>query len=228
MTKKTYISKKNEHSVQMQEPLKPQTRGQADYIKTICDNTVTICTGPAGTGKSYVCLGLAAQELLSGKIDKIVIARPTIETSKKSLGALPGTLNDKLNPYLLPAIMHLKRFLGKDRYLNEFHKGNIVFAPLEYMRGSTYNYSFIILEEAQNADVEQLKMFITRIGKDSKIVINGDVEQTDLIGKNGIIDLKYVIDKIHKAKLEGFGIFEMTELDIVRHPIIGPFLRSMK
>lgn len=215
--------------------LETRTENQRKYMYAMKNNTIVFCVGMAGTGKSYLALGLAAQQLKEGIVDKIVIARPTVEASPKSLGALPGDLNEKISPYLFPAIEHLKGFLGKALYGKFVHEDKIQFKPLEYMRGSTFNNSFMVLEEAQNATFEQLTMFITRIGKDSKIVINGDTAQTDLnmYDKGRRIDLDIMIDKIYSkdydynSRLNDFAVITLGSADVIRHPIIPEFLRAM-
>jgi phosphate starvation-inducible PhoH-like protein len=215
---------------EMREKFEAKTKGQKEYIRSMIENDVVFATGPAGTGKSYLALGLACQYLLDGRYDKIVICRPTVEASPKGLGFIPGDISEKLSPYVMPAVEHIKKFIGRDRYYKEFHLENIKFEALEYMRGRTFSNSFIIVEEAQNCTTEQLKMIVTRIGEDSKIVINGDVDQTDLKIKHGesIIDFEYVINKLERADLDLFGIVELTELDIIRNPLIAGFLRAMR
>jgi phosphate starvation-inducible PhoH-like protein len=216
--------------------LETRTENQRKYMYAMKNNVCTICIGMAGTGKSYLALGLAAQQLKEGIVDKIVIARPTVEASPKSLGALPGDLNEKISPYLFPAIEHLKGFLGKGLYAKFVNEDKIQFKPLEFMRGSTYNNSFMILEESQNCTFEQLKMFITRIGKDSKIVINGDTAQTDLnmYDKGRRIDLDLMIDRIwsedhdYNSRLNDFAVIVLGSADVIRHPIIPEFLRAME
>jgi phosphate starvation-inducible PhoH-like protein len=210
----------------MQERVKPKTKGQAEYLRILVENTVTFVTGDAGTGKSYLALGLAAEYLLEHRYDTLIVARPAVEASKKGLGFLPGNLNEKLDPYVLPAIKHLKRFLGNDMYHNMIRDERIKFETLEYMRGHTFDYSFMLLEEAQNADFEQLKMFVTRIGTNSKILINGDIDQTDLKYSGDESDLFKMMNKV--KHLAQFGIAELTEEDIVRNPLIIDFLRAVK
>lgn len=207
-----------------------KTANQKSYVRSIIDNTVTFCTGCAGTGKSYLALGIAAQKLMSGEFDKIVIVRPAIEASERGIGFLKGSYADKVEPYCMPAIEHLKKFLGVERFAKEYGCGNISFEVLEYLRGRTFDYTMMIGEEFQNCTTEQLIMFISRIGSSSKIVINGDSNQSDMIHKNGDFktDLDYVIHKINKANLENFNHVEMTDEDIIRNPIIGPFLKVFK
>jgi len=210
----------------LQEPFKPKTKGQADYLRTLVENTVTFVTGDAGTGKSYLALGLAASYLLEGRYDTLVVARPAVEASKKGLGFLPGDVSEKMAPYLNPTIKHLKRFLGNDLYFNLIRDNRIQFHSLEYMRGQTFDYSFMMLEEGQNADYEQLVMFVTRMGINSKVLINGDIQQTDLRHKGEDSDLFRMINKI--KNLDNFGVASLTEDDIVRNPIIIDFLRATK
>lgn len=206
-----------------------KTKGQKEYIRAVCESTVTFVSGPAGSGKSFLAIGLACRGLLNGDYSTIVVARPTVEASPKGLGFLPGDLNAKINPYLLPAINHLKYFLGEQLYNNFIRDKKIMFEPLEYMRGRTYQNSFLILEEAQNCTKEQLIMFVTRMGEHSKIVIDGDIDQTDL-RKNeaGIGDMEYVMDKIDDGNSRDFITFELGEEDIVRNKLIKDFLRIMK
>lgn len=231
-----YDNRQGREPEQKEFRLETRTENQRKYMYAMKNNTVVFCVGMAGTGKSYLALGLAAQELKDGLIENIVIARPTVEASPKSLGALPGDLDEKISPYLFPAIEHLKGFLGKSLYGKYVAENKIQFKPLEYMRGSTFNHSFMILEEAQNATFEQLKMFITRIGKDSKIVINGDTAQNDLnmYDRNRRIDLDVMIDRLwskdddYNSKLNDFAIITLGSSDVIRHPIIPEFLKAME
>jgi phosphate starvation-inducible protein PhoH and related proteins len=210
------------------ETLKPKTKGQEEYIRLMSENIVTFGIGPAGTGKSYCALGLASQYLLDGDVSSIIVCRPTVEASgsSKGLGFLPGDQNQKLSPYVLPAVEILKKFLGRDSYGNYVRNGTIKFEPLEYLRGRTFDNAFMIGEEFQNASTEQIKMFITRIGENSRIVIDGDISQTDIKKTNSeyASDLEYIITKVERANLKNFGVHEMSNLDIVRNKIIGPFL----
>lgn len=207
---------------------KPKTRGQAQYLSALKQNIVTFNLGPAGTGKTACSLALASKQILCDEIDSIVIARPAIEASKKGLGHLPGLLAEKIAPYLIPAISHLEHFLGKSNYDRLFKEGRIKYEALEYMRGMTYDHSFMCLEEAQNTTYDQLVMFISRIGRESKVVISGDPEQNDLGVYPGFTDLERLIDKVVTAELNGFSVVRMTVDDIVRHPIIGDFLKVVR
>lgn len=206
-----------------------KTEGQRKYIRAIYDNTVIFVTGPAGSGKSYLGIGVACRKLINGDINQIVLARPTIEASPKGLGFLPGDLNSKIFPYLLPAIIHLKHFLGEQAYSYYVREKKICFEPLEYMRGRTFDRSILILEESQNCTKDQLIMFITRMGRDSFVIIDGDVDQTDLRkNKEGIGDLEYVINKLKKANLKEFSIVELNDNDIIRNKLIKEFLNVFR
>lgn len=219
--------KKRNESSEYKEKLTPKTEGHKGYIRCMAENTVTFCTGPAGSSKSYTALGLASQYLLEERVRRIVIARPTVEASPKGLGFLPGGINDKLSPYVQPAIEHLQRFLGRNTFHQLRGDGRICIEALEYLRGKTFDDSFIIGEEFQNATKEQIIMFVTRIGDRSRMVINGDMAQTD-IRKDHCdysTDLEYVIEKIKRSKIPEFGVVELSENDIVRNKLIGPFLR---
>lgn len=209
---------------------KPKTINQSNYLKAIIQNSVTFATGPAGCGKSFLCLGLACQYLLEDKYEKIIIARPTVEAAPKSIGALPGGEDEKLSPYLLPAIEHMKEFLGKDIYGKYYHEERIEFRALEFCRGCNFKDSFVICEESQNCDKEQIIMMVTRLNTGSKMVINGDFEQTDLKKKSGDFptDLQFIMDRVEKNNLEEFGIARLTDEDIMRNPIIAGFLRAVR
>ena len=168
----------------------PKTENQADYIRAIVESHISICGGPAGSGKTAVCVGLACEYLLDQKVNKIVVTRPVIE-SGNGLGYLPGAFDEKIRPYLVPIMEEMGAYLGKDALKTLRGSGAIEICPLEFMRGRNFHESFIILDEAQNATFEQIKMFITRIGRKSKAVINGDVKQSDLpfsnARRNGVL-----------------------------------------
>lgn len=213
--------------------LRPITENHLQYIHTIEDNTITFCIGPAGSSKSYTSIGVGCEYLLAGEYDKIIICRPAVEAvgnQSKGLGYLKGDLEEKLAPYVLPTVEHLKRFLGKDRYGKLYHEGKIQFKALEYCRGLSFDNAYIIGEEFQSASTEQIKMFVTRIGKDSKMVLSGDLEQSDVKRTNNIYstDFEYVISKIEYADLYDFGIMKLNDSDIVRNELIGPFLQALK
>lgn len=202
-----------------------KTIGHRHYIKTMAQNIVTFCTGPAGSGKSYSAVGLACQEFVANKFQRIIVSRPAVEASPRGLGYLSGNLMEKLTPFITPAIEHLKYFLGPAQYHAMLNDKEIKFEPLEFCQGKTFNNSFMILDESQNCSVEQIIMFITRIGIDSKVVINGDFRQSSIGNKSGLLK---IIDKIRYCELKDFGIVELGKDDIVRNPIIRPFLEAVE
>lgn len=205
-----------------------KTEGQREYIRCLLENEITFCTGVAGSGKSMLALGVACRQLVDNRVSRIVIARPAIEASPRGIGYLKGSLEEKISPYLAPAIEHLKHFLGVNRYHNYLRDEVIKFEAVEYMRGKTFDYSWIIVEESQNLTTDQIKMVVSRIGEGSRMCLNGDTDQTDLKHKGEESDLQYVIDKITAANIEGFGFHQMFEADVVRNRLITPFLRALK
>lgn len=210
---------------QLRAEFKPRTEGQADYLRILTDNDITVVTGCAGTGKSYIAIGLACQYLLEGRYDFLIIARPNVQAAE-DMGFLPGDIMDKFDPYVEQAIKNMKRFLGPQTYEKFITEGVIQFKPLGFMRGTDFDNTFMILEEAQNCTEKQLTMFVTRIGKNSKILINGDIEQDDLNGNSG---LEHVMFKINRAGPPiGFGTAHLTEADVQRNPLIRTWLQIMK
>tara|TARA_R110002050_G_scaffold8912_5_gene31989 strand:- start:652 stop:1338 length:687 start_codon:yes stop_codon:yes gene_type:complete len=203
--------------------LKPKTENQKTYINVIANNDVTLCTGPAGTGKTAVAVGLACDYLLDKRVEKIVVTRPVIE-SGRGLGFLPGTFEEKIHPYLIPVLEEMEYRLNTNRVQAYRDQGKIEVVPLEYMRGRNFHNCFMILDEAQNATFEQLKMFITRIGWNSKAVINGDIDQTDLALKDQG-GLEQFLDRLENVT--GVGIAELTEADIIRNKIISKILDAL-
>ena len=199
-----------------------KTYNQKEYIRSIIENDVVFCSGPSGSGKSYVAAGIAAEHLHRGEIDQIIITRPLVCTGK-DIGSLPGELGEKIAPYLLPMKENLKFFLGRGYYGHYENEGQIHYKPLEIMRGSTFHNSYMILDEAQNCTTDQIKMFITRMGKNSKVLINGDTNQDDLRGRSG---LEFCIDKL--KNVNGVGVCELTYEDIQRNDIIGRVLTALE
>ena len=197
-------------------PIKPKTIGQKEYIASVLKNTVTIGVGPAGTGKTYLAVAAAVQAFRDKQVNRIILTRPAVEAGER-LGFLPGDLQSKVDPYLRPLYDALFDMLGAETYQKYLERGNIEVAPLAYMRGRTLDDSFIILDEAQNTSREQMKMFLTRLGFGSKIVITGDVTQIDLPdGKaSGLREAMRVLRKV-----EGIGICELTNADVVRHVMV--------
>ena len=203
-------------------PIKPKTIGQKKYCKAISDNTITFGVGPAGTGKTYLAVAMAVTAFRSKQINRIILTRPAVEAGEK-LGFLPGDLQSKVDPYLRPLYDALFDMLGVETYHKYVEKGNIEIAPLAYMRGRTLDDSFIILDEAQNTTKEQMKMFLTRLGFNSKMVITGDITQIDLPSgaKSGLKDCLRIlrgIDDIAQCKF--------NEKDVVRHRLVQDIIKA--
>jgi phosphate starvation-inducible PhoH-like protein len=199
-----------------------KTENHKDYIQSILNNEITICVGPAGSGKSYIPAGMFAQYLHSGKYNQIIATRPLVCTGK-DIGSLPGEMNEKIAPYLKPIEENFKNFFGPINYGRHFNDGRIRYEPLELMRGATFSNSLMILDEAQNCTLDQIKMFITRMGEHSKIVINGDLKQTDIRGLNG---LNIIMSKL--SSIAGIGICRLTVDDIQRNGILGQVLKALE
>jgi Phosphate starvation-inducible protein PhoH, predicted ATPase len=202
--------------------IKPKTHGQKIYTKAIKDNTITFGIGPAGTGKTFLAVAMAATAFREKQVNRIILTRPAVEAGEK-LGFLPGDLQNKVDPYLRPLYDSLYEIMGADTYQKYLEKGMIEIAPLAYMRGRTLDDSFIILDEAQNTSPEQMKMFLTRIGFGSKAVITGDITQIDLPGdkKSG---LKEVI-KILKD-IKGIEYVFLSDKDVVRHELVQKIIKA--
>ena len=203
-------------------PLKPKTLGQKKYVESIRANTVTLGIGPAGTGKTYLAVAMAVQAFKAHEINRIILTRPAVEAGEK-LGFLPGDLQNKVDPYLRPLYDALFDMLGAETFQKYQEKGNIEVAPLAYMRGRTLDDSFIILDEAQNTTPEQMKMFLTRLGFNSKAVITGDITQIDLPDskKSGLIEAQRVLREV-----EDIAIVTFTEKDVVRHKIVQDIIKA--
>lgn len=199
-----------------------KTRNQIEYIRTIAENNVIFCSGPSGCGKSYIAAGIAAEHLHRGDIEQIVVSRPIICTGK-DVGALPGSIGEKIHPYIMPMQEHFRYFLSQSYYGQYFNERKIRYEPLELLRGYTFDGAYMILDEAQNCTFEQIKMFITRMGKNSKVLINGDTRQTDLRGKSGLWSC---MDKLRA--IEGVGIIELDNSDIQRNSMIGKILTALE
>ena len=203
-------------------PIKAKTIGQKRYVEAIRKNTVTLGIGPAGTGKTYLAVAAAVAAFRGGQVNRIILTRPAVEAGER-LGFLPGDLQSKVDPYLRPLYDALFDMLGTENYAKYLERGNIEVAPLAYMRGRTLDDSFIILDEAQNTSREQMKMFLTRLGFGSKIVITGDVTQIDLPdGKaSGLKEAMRVLRNV-----EGIGICELTNADVVRHVLVQRIVKA--
>ena len=214
--------KRQEKKAHKPNVLEAKTENQKNYIRSIVENDVIFCTGPSGSGKSFIAAGIASQKLLKDEIDTIIVTRPLVCTGR-DLGSLPGELNDKIKPYLQPMEENLKFFLGRDKFGMYFNQRRIRFEPLETMRGSTFHDSYMILDEAQNCTIEQIKMFVTRMGKHSKVLINGDNKQTDIFKYSG---LDTCVEKL--SNIPGVGICKLEYHDIQRNGIIGAVLYALE
>ncbi len=203
--------------------LKPKTKNQEEYVRAMVEADVVFCSGPAGSGKTSVAVGLACQYLIEEKIEKIIITRPVVE-SGRGLGYLPGTFQEKIHPYLVPILEEMQMYLSPAEIKKFMDSNTIEIVPLEYMRGRNFHGCFMILDEAQNATTDQIKMFITRIGRRSKAVINGDVNQTDLPNdiRGGLINCMSKLNDLNKV-----AIIELTDDDIIRNKIIGSILSRL-
>lgn len=203
-------------------PIKAKTVGQSKYLKAIAENTITIGVGPAGTGKTYLAVAMAVKAFRNHEISKIILTRPAVEAGEK-LGFLPGDLQQKVDPYLRPLYDGLFDMLGAESFQKYQERGDIEVVPLAYMRGRTLDDSFIILDEAQNTTSEQMKMFLTRLGFNSKAIVTGDITQTDLPdGKKS--GLKEVI-KILK-NIDDIAIVKLSDKDIVRHRLVQKIISA--
>ena len=197
-------------------PVRPKTLGQKSYVDKIRKNMITFGVGPAGTGKTYLAMAMAISAFREEDVSRIILTRPAIEAGEK-LGFLPGDLQSKVDPYLRPLYDALYNIMGPEQYLANAEKGLIEVAPLAYMRGRTLDNAYIILDEAQNTTPAQMKMFLTRIGFGSKVIVTGDLTQKDLEeGKrSGLEDAMYILKNV-----EGIAFSELTSEDVVRHPLV--------
>ena len=197
-------------------PIKAKTVGQRNYVDSIRKNTIVFGVGPAGTGKTFLAVAMAVKALREKQVARIILTRPAIEAGEK-LGFLPGDLQSKIDPYLRPLYDALFEMMGAENYQRHIEKGTIEIAPLAYMRGRTLDDSFIILDEAQNATPEQMKMFLTRLGFNSKAVITGDLTQTDLPStqKSGLAEAVRIL-----ADVDDINIHHFTDRDVVRHKLV--------
>lgn len=203
-------------------PIKPKTIGQKEYVNAILKQTVTIGVGPAGTGKTYLAVAAAVAAFRDKQVNRIILTRPAVEAGER-LGFLPGDLQSKVDPYLRPLYDALFDMLGAETYQKYLERGNIEVAPLAYMRGRTLDDSFIILDEAQNTSREQMKMFLTRMGFGSKVVITGDVTQIDL-PTDKVSGLKEAMKVLRDV--EGVAICRLTKEDVVRHVMVQRIIEA--
>ncbi len=203
-------------------PVRPKTLGQKKYVEAIKNNTVVFGIGPAGTGKTYLAVAMAVNAFRSRDISRIILTRPAVEAGEK-LGFLPGDLQSKVDPYLRPLYDGLFEMLGSESYHKFVERGSIEVAPLAYMRGRTLDDSFIILDEAQNTTPEQMKMFLTRLGFNSKIVVTGDITQIDLPDgkRSGLIEATKILKNI-----DDISICTFNEKDVVRHRLVQAIIKA--
>ena len=195
---------------------------QSEYIKALKENDIVMSLGPAGTGKSFLAVSVAITLLMEKKIDRVILSRPAVEAGEK-LGFLPGDMKEKVDPYLRPLYDALYELFGADKIEKKIETGEIEIAPLAFMRGRTLKNCFAILDEAQNATETQIKMFLTRIGENSKLVVNGDPSQVDLINKkdSGLIKSKKILKDLDEIK-----IIEFDHHDVVRHPLVSKIIKA--
>lgn len=203
-------------------PVKPKTLGQEKYVQAIRDNTIVIGVGPAGTGKTYLAVAMAVSAFRAKEVNRIILTRPAVEAGEK-LGFLPGDLQQKVDPYLRPLYDALFDMLGAENFQRYQERGNIEVAPLAYMRGRTLDDSFIILDEAQNTTTEQMKMFLTRLGFNSKMVVTGDITQIDLPDgkRSGLVEITKILKNVDDIKTVKF-----SEKDVVRHKLVQDIIRA--
>lgn len=209
-------------TLQVGKEIRPRTPGQANYVESMRNNDLVFSVGPAGSGKTYLAVAMAVEALKNQSVRKIVLVRPAVEAGE-SLGFLPGDLQAKINPYLRPLLDAIHEMIGYDQVQQLIQRDVIEVCPLAYMRGRTLNEAFIILDEAQNTTIAQMKMFLTRMGNASKIVVSGDQTQVDLPPrtKSGLIDALRRLKRI-----EGVGVVYLTSEDIVRHRLVTDIVRA--
>lgn len=206
-------------------PIKCKTMGQKNYVKALRENVVTICIGPAGTGKTYLAVAQAAKELREGQIDRIIMSRPAIEAGEERLGFLPGDLAQKVDPYLRPLYDALHDILGADRADKLRERGIIEIAPLAYMRGRTLNNARVIIDESQNASLSTLKMALTRLGENSRMVLTGDITQIDLphAKDSGLERCAEILGSI-----DGIAVTKLNNRDVVRNKIVKDIVKAFE
>lgn len=201
--------------------IRPKTVGQKRYIDAIRRNTVTFCLGPAGTGKTYLAMAMAVAALKRHEVGRIVLTRPVVEAGE-SLGFLPGTLQEKIDPYVRPLFDALFDMTDMERGGELIEQGIIEIAPLAYMRGRTLNDAFVVLDEAQNTTPEQMKMFLTRLGFNSKFIITGDMTQRDLMGRRGgLSDIERILSDV-----DDIAFIHLDRSDVVRHALVGRIVEA--
>lgn len=203
-------------------PIRSKTLGQRAYVEAVRQHELTLAVGPAGTGKTYLAMALAVLALKAKEVERIILTRPAVEAGEK-LGFLPGDMTQKVDPYLRPLYDALHELMGAEAYQRLMERGTVEVAPLAFMRGRTLNDAFIILDEAQNATGEQMKMFLTRLGANSRCIVTGDVSQTDLPPdrKSGLVEAVTVLRNV-----QGVAIVELTARDVVRHELVQRIVQA--
>tara|TARA_B100000965_G_C19583140_1_gene754492 strand:+ start:285 stop:1289 length:1005 start_codon:yes stop_codon:yes gene_type:complete len=226
-TDKKQSNKSNVHSLDQliktpKQSVIARSKKQAEYIKALKNSDIVMALGPAGTGKSFLAVSVGITLLMEKKVDRVILSRPAVEAGEK-LGFLPGDMKEKVDPYLRPLYDALYDLFGFEKIQKKIETGEIEIAPLAFMRGRTLKNSFAILDEAQNATQTQIKMFLTRIGENSKLIVNGDPSQIDLINKknSGLIQSKNTLKKIKEIK-----IIEFDHKDVVRHPLVSKIIKA--
>jgi phosphate starvation-inducible PhoH-like protein len=200
----------------------PRSPGQKDYVDALCKNELVFAVGPAGTGKTYLAVAMAVSMLVSGRVDRIILSRPAVEAGER-LGFLPGDMRDKIDPYLRPLYDALHDMLPSEQVVNRLNSGEIEVAPLAFMRGRTLSNAFVILDEAQNTTHVQMKMFLTRIGENSRMVITGDLSQIDL-PSGSVSGLREAVSIV--SGVTGIAFVNLTSKDVVRHPLVTKIVEA--
>lgn len=218
------ISNNTNNGYAYKNKLRPRTPNQTELIRTIAESVITFCQGVAGSGKTHIAVGMALEYLLEGKVNRIIITRPVMESGEK-IGYLPGTAEEKLHPYLLPILDEINHFIPMAQYVSLKTQNKIEIVPLGLMRGRNFHNSFIVADECQNASYDQLKMLLTRIGNESKMVLTGDASQSDL-HRNVQGGFSYLFKAL--KNVEGIGVAELLGHDIIRNPIIGKILARLE